>query len=62
MPVCREFIRETGTPGHIRVFGTLERPETIRVPRRHARCFAWLLAQGTADEIDPRYARTYSLR
>jgi len=44
------------------VFGTLERPETIRVPRRHARCFAWLLAQGTADEIDPRYARTSSLR
>ena len=42
------------------VFGTLERPETIRVPRRHVRCFAWLLGEG--GEIDPRYAGTYSIR
>jgi sterol desaturase/sphingolipid hydroxylase (fatty acid hydroxylase superfamily) len=42
------------------VFGTLERPETIAVPRRHVRCFSWLLAQGGA-EVDARYAGTYRL-
>lgn len=41
------------------VFGTLERPSAIAVPRRHVRCFAWLLD----DEggIDPRYADLYRL-
>ena len=41
------------------VFGTLERPATISVPRRHARCFAWLLDGESA--IDPRYADRYRL-
>jgi sterol desaturase/sphingolipid hydroxylase (fatty acid hydroxylase superfamily) len=42
------------------VFGTLERPETIAVPRRHVRCFAWLL-DGEPDRVAERYAATYRL-
>lgn len=40
------------------VFGTLERPEVIRVPRRQVHAFAWLLA---GDELDPRHAAEYRL-
>jgi len=43
------------------VFGTLERPETIAVPRRHVRCFAWLLESGARDQVADRYAATYRL-
>lgn len=41
------------------VFGTLERPETIAVPRRHVRCFAWLL---DGDRIATVHAAHYRLR
>lgn len=38
------------------VFGTLERPATIAVPRRHVRCFAWLLdGERIADRYRGRY-------
>lgn len=40
------------------VFGTLERPVTVRVPRRHAHCFAWLLddaGEGVRGEYASRY-------
>lgn len=40
------------------VFGTLERPETITVPRRHVRCFAWLL---DGDEVAEEHADRYRL-
>lgn len=40
------------------VFGTFERPERIKVPRRHVRCFAWLL---DGDEVDARYADRYRI-
>jgi sterol desaturase/sphingolipid hydroxylase (fatty acid hydroxylase superfamily) len=40
------------------VFGTLERPATIAVPRRHVHCFAWLLDD---EGIAPRYAAHYRL-
>lgn len=42
------------------VFGTLERPRTIAVPRRHVRCFAWLL-DDQRGVVDTRYAATYRL-
>ncbi|HJL16588.1 MAG TPA: sterol desaturase family protein [Sandaracinaceae bacterium LLY-WYZ-13_1] len=38
------------------VFGTLERPETITVPRRHVRCFAWIL---DGDEVAEEYRDLY---
>lgn len=38
------------------VFGTLERPATITVPRRHVRCFAWLL---DGDEVRAEHAGQY---
>lgn len=41
------------------VFGTLERPAMIAVPRRHVRCFAWLLDGDSG--IDARYADRYRL-
>ena len=41
------------------VFGTLERPESVAVPRRHVRCFAWLL---DGEDIAPEYAAFYRLR
>lgn len=41
------------------VFGTLERPATIAVPRRHARCFAWLL--DAEERVAERHATTYRL-
>jgi len=34
------------------VFGTLAEPAVIRVPRRHARCFAWLLGDGEAVKAE----------
>jgi sterol desaturase/sphingolipid hydroxylase (fatty acid hydroxylase superfamily) len=40
------------------VFGTLERPATITVPRRHVRCFAWLL---DGDEVSDQYSGQYRL-
>ncbi len=40
------------------VFGTLERPERVTVPRRHVRCFAWLL---DGEQVDARYAERYRL-
>ena len=40
------------------VFGTLERAETIRVPRKHAPKLAWLLDDGT-DQVSPRFADEY---
>lgn len=38
------------------VFGTLEQPSTIKVPRRQVHCFAWLLE---GDEVRDEYAGTY---
>lgn len=43
------------------VFGTLEQPATITVPRRHVRAFAWLLSDD-AQTVAPRYADRYELR
>lgn len=42
------------------VFGTLERPASIRVPRKHAQAFAWLLDEDGA-EVRERYRGLYSL-
>lgn len=46
------------TPMWDLVFGTLERPERVTVPRRHVHCFAWLL---DGDDVDARYADRYRL-
>ena len=40
------------------VFGTLERPVQVTVPRRHVRCFAWL---HDGDEVSADYAEQYRL-
>lgn len=41
------------------VFGTLATPATVRVPKRHVHCFAWLLAED--DRVKPEYAGAYRL-
>lgn len=42
------------------VFGTLDRPSVVRVPRKHAPRLPWLLQEGTG-QVDPRFADEYSV-
>ena len=42
------------------VFGTLERPQSIRVPRKYVHAFAWLL-DDEGVEVHERYRGLYSL-
>lgn len=42
------------------VFGTLEKPQSIRVPRKHVHAFAWLL-DDEGVEVHERYRALYSL-
>ncbi len=43
------------------VFGTLVRGEQVRVPRRYAGKFPWLLEPGTTDRLAAGYAADYRL-
>ncbi|MGE0786952.1 MAG: sterol desaturase family protein [Sandaracinaceae bacterium] len=43
------------------VFGTLERPATIRVPKRHVHAFGWLLAAPDDSAVAEAYRGAYEI-